>query len=64
MLNTNIPKLEHQKTNNLEGMLTKEEAGQTLKNMKIITSQLKVDFQQSFKKKYFGNIWDILLYGQ
>ena len=63
MLNTTIPKLEQQEANNLEGMLTIEEAGQTLRHMKNNKCPGRSGFSADFLK-YFGKIWDILLYGQ
>ena len=60
MLNTTIPKLEQQEANYLEGMLTIEEAGQTLKHMKNNKSPGTSGFSDDFFK-YFGKIWDILL---
>ena len=56
MLNTTIPKLEQQDANNLEGMLTIEEAGQTLKHMKNNKSPGTSGFLADFFKVFWKDL--------
>ena len=56
MLNTTIPKLEQQEANNLEGMLTIEEAGQTLKHMKNNKSPGTSGFSADFFKVFWKDL--------
>ena len=49
-----VPKLNEDEALKLEGLLTLNEAGKTLKNMKIIKVLVQVVFQQIFTK-CFGN---------
>ena len=52
MQNTDIPKLEEQEALRLEGFITLEEAGQTLKHMKNNKAQVQVVFRQNFLRSF------------
>ena len=64
LANTDTKKLNVQESNTIEGFLTYEEAGLTLKAMQNNRSPGSDGFSAEFFLKYSGKTWVILLFGQ